>query len=55
MTVTAHCIREGYWDERIEKKVFGDPWPWVIYKFNWFTRHLLRLIHGAETELPKRG
>ncbi len=40
-------IREGYWDEHL-REVGGE----CIYKFNWFVRYTLRLIHGKENQLP---
>ena len=39
-------IREGFWDEHI-RYVDGT----VVYAYNWFVRHCLRLIHGRENRL----
>lgn len=39
-------IRKGYWDERIEEGGL------VIYAYGWFTRRVLRLVHGRDTKLP---
>jgi hypothetical protein len=47
---SARCVREGFWDERI----ICDS-GYCVFAFGFFTRRILRAMHGRDTILPIRA